>query len=70
MEMIMSTLVKAVLIPTVISASSVAFPRLGAAKTLRLDGGERDAFRSSLGCEKRLPSHLLTPVLPQTTIPY
>jgi hypothetical protein len=39
MEMIMSTLVKAVLIPTVISASSVAFPRLGAAKPLRLDGG-------------------------------
>ena len=68
MEMIMSTLVKAVLMPAVISASGVASP---AARVVRFHYAEpvaRDALRSAVGCEKKLPSHLLTPVLPETTI--
>jgi hypothetical protein len=64
----MSTLVQAVLVPTVISASGVASP---AARVVRFHCAEpvaRDALRSSIGCERKHTSHLLTAVLPQTTI--
>jgi hypothetical protein len=61
----MSTLVRAVLASTAISVAAVSSAAL-AEPYCCPQPSICDAVCSSACCEKKLPSHLLTPVLPQS----